>query len=88
MKNKINLLTCKFEDKELEKKYQEVKWTNVSSFYNNVLKFFLFIGITYLLFEYMNQPKTCSCSSSSYDLNEYNSSSYLYILLIDITYSR
>ena len=53
MKNKINLLTCKFEDKELEKKYQEVKWTNVSSFYNNVLKFFLFIGITYLLSLYL-----------------------------------
>ena len=53
MKNKINLLTCKFEDNELEQKYQDMKWATVSSFYSNVLKFFLFVGLTYLLSLYL-----------------------------------
>ena len=53
MKNKIDLLTCSFSDKELEKKYQDVRWNEVSSFYSNVLKFFLIIGIIYLLSLYL-----------------------------------
>ena len=53
MKNKIDLLTCSFSDKELESKYQDVRWNEVSSFYSNVLKFFLIIGIIYLLSLYL-----------------------------------
>ena len=38
---------------DFESKYQNLKWDDVSSFYSNVLKFFLFIGLTYLLSLYL-----------------------------------
>ncbi len=53
MNDKIDLFTCKFQDRELELKYQEAKWKDVSSFYYNINIFFLFIGLTYLLSLYL-----------------------------------
>ncbi|MDG1222992.1 MAG: hypothetical protein P8O00_00355, partial [Candidatus Marinimicrobia bacterium] len=49
MNPNINSITCTFEDKELEKRYQESKWLKVSSFYSKVIiSFALFSGL-YLL---------------------------------------
>ena len=49
MNPNINSITCTFEDKELEERYQESKWLKVSSFYSKVIiSFALFSGL-YLL---------------------------------------
>ena len=53
MNDTIDLFTCKFQDPELELKYQEAKWKDVSSFYYNINIFFLLIGLTYLLSLYL-----------------------------------
>ena len=49
MVDKINKITCTFEDSDLERKYFDDKWIKVSSFYFKVIIFFIFASSMYLI---------------------------------------
>jgi class 3 adenylate cyclase len=49
MINKINKITCTFENPDLEKRYFDDKWIKVSSFYFKVIIFFIFASSMYLI---------------------------------------